>query len=170
MADPLSLTGATLPDVALPATNGATVALSALRGMTVIYAYPRTSPPGAAPIEGWDLIPGARGCTPQACAFRDHFADLQAAGADAVYGLSTQDTAFQQEAAARLHLPFPLLSDDQGQLADFLPMFEAGGMHLFKRVALILQDDKIAHAMHPIPDPAANASEVIAWLRAHSAT
>ncbi|MBB5515485.1 peroxiredoxin (alkyl hydroperoxide reductase subunit C) [Rubricella aquisinus] len=167
MTEPRDLIGASLPDVTLRATDGADIALRALPGITVIYAYPRTSPPDAPPIEGWDLIPGARGCTPQSCAFRDHFSDLTAAGADAVFGLSTQGTAFQQEAAARLHLPFPLLSDERLHLAGTLPTFEAGGMHLFKRVTLILRDGVVIHAMHPIPDPSQNAADVIAWLTAH---
>lgn len=153
-----------LPDVALPATNGAQVHLRALPGITVIYAYPRTSPPDAPPIEGWDLIPGARGCTPQSCAFRDHFADLKAAGATAVFGLSTQSTAYQHEVASRLHLPFPILSDETGALQNTLPMFEAGGMILFQRSTLIIHGPKIVHVMHPITDPANNAQDVIAWL------
>ena len=101
------LAGMSLPDIALPATDGSTVNLSALRGRTVVYAYPRTGQPGAALPTGWDDIPGARGCTPQSCAFRDHFADLKSADVSHVFGLSTQDNAYQTEAAERLHLPFP---------------------------------------------------------------
>ena len=104
------LVGLTLPPLTLQATDGSGVDLGSLPGRVVVYAYPRTGQPGLALPDDWDLIPGARGCTPQSCSFRDHHAELQAAGAS-VYGLSTQTTEYQQEAAARLHLPFPLLSD-----------------------------------------------------------
>src|SRR5947208_12566265 len=105
------LRGATMPKVALPATDGSTVDLSELPGRTIVYAYPRTGRPGVPNPTGWDLIPGARGCSPQSCAFRDHFAELKRLGVAPVFGLSTQDTVYQMEAAARLHLPFPLHSD-----------------------------------------------------------
>ncbi len=105
------LTGLRLPDVALPATGGGMVNLSKLKGRTVVYVYPRTGVPGVDPPPGWDQIPGARGCTPQSCGFRDHFAALKALGVAQVFGLSTQATGYQQEAADRLHLPFPILSD-----------------------------------------------------------
>ena len=158
--------GQRLPSLDLPATDGSRIDLSALPGVVVVYAYPRTSPPGAPPIEGWDMIPGARGCTPQSCAFRDHYADLKAAGADFLFGLSTQDTDFQSEAASRLHLPFPLLSDAKLDLtrALGLPTFEAGGMVLLQRITLILRDGIIAHVMSPVPEPARNAEDVIAYL------
>ena len=124
------LPGSRVPSVALTATDGTAVDLATLAGRTVVYAYPRTGQPGLPNPDGWDMIPGARGCTPQSCAFRDHFAELQARGVDRVYGLSTQDTAYQREAAARLHLPFALLSDDQLELtrAMRLPTFETAGM------------------------------------------
>jgi peroxiredoxin len=105
------LPGSRVPDVPLLATNGQTVSLARLRGRTVVYAYPRTGEPGRANPEGWDAIPGARGCTPQSCAFRDHFAELRELGVDHLFGLSAQDGPYQREAAERLHLPFPLLSD-----------------------------------------------------------
>src|SRR5262249_44439343 len=105
------LPGTQLADLTLMATDGTSVNLSRLNGRVVIYAYPRTGRPGQAPLTGWDAIPGARGCTPQSCAFRDHFDELRRAGADYVFGLSTQTTDYQREAAERLHLPFPLLSD-----------------------------------------------------------
>ena len=104
------LAGMKLPDLALAATSGPAVSLSKLNGRTVLYIYPRTGVPGVDPPEGWDAIPGARGCTPQSCSFRDHFAALKALGVSHLFGLSTQDTAYQREAAERLHLPFPLLS------------------------------------------------------------
>ena len=105
------LTGMRLPDIALAATDGAEVRLSKLAGRTVVYAYPRTGRPGQALPAGWDAIPGARGCTPQSCGFRDHFVELKQLGVAALYGLSTQNTGYQREAAERLHLPFAILSD-----------------------------------------------------------
>lgn len=153
--------------VPLPATDGSVVDLAALAGCTVVYAYPRTSPPGEAPIAGWDSIAGAKGCTPQSCAFRDHYQQLREAGADRVFGLSTQSTAFQKEAAARLQLPFALLSDARLQLqkALGLPTFEAGGMVLFKRFTLIIRGGKIEAGFYPVPVPDQNAFEVLDHLR-----
>ena len=111
------LQGARLPSVSLAATDGSKVDLSKLPGRTVLYVYPRTGVPGQAPPDGWDQIPGARGCTPQSCSFRDHFAELKRLGVSRLYGLSTQDTAYQREAVERLHLPFPVLSDESLELA-----------------------------------------------------
>lgn len=162
------LLGMTLPDVALPATDGASVSLAKLRGRTVVYIYPRTGVPGVDPPQGWDQIPGARGCTPQSCAFRDHFGELKRLGVAQLFGLSTQDTAYQQEAAARMHLPFPLLSDEKLALgkAIKLPTFTAAGMTLFKRMALVIDDGKITKVFYPVFPPDKNAEEVIAWLQA----
>src|SRR6516164_7336500 len=131
------LTGLRLPSVPLAATDGSTVDLSKLAGRTVVYIYPRTGVPGQPSPAGWDAIPGARGCTPQSCAFRDHFAELERLGVDRLYGLSTQDTAYQSEAVTRLHLPFPILSDCNLALtrAIKLPTFTVAGMNLLKRVA-----------------------------------
>ncbi|MBT9386215.1 peroxiredoxin [Pseudooceanicola sp. CBS1P-1] len=159
--------GTRLPSILLPATDGTDVDLSNLAGIGVVYAYPRTSPPDAAPIEGWDLIPGARGCTPQSCAFRDHYAELKQAGGTFLFGLSTQDTAYQAEAAARLHLPFPLLSDAHLQLAKAIgaSTFEAGGMTLLQRMTMILKDGVIVHVMSPVSEPAKNAEDVLAYLK-----
>ena len=106
------LQGTRLPSVSLAATDRSKVDLSKLPGRTVLYIYPRTGVPGQAPPDGWDRIPGARGCTPQSCSFRDHFAELKRLGVSRLYGLSTQDTAYQREAVERLHLPFPVLSDE----------------------------------------------------------
>ena len=114
------LTGMKMPDVALPATSGGMVNLAKLKGRTVVYVYPRTGVPGVDAPPGWDQIPGARGCTPQSCGFRDHFAELKALGVAQVFGLSTQDTDYQREAAERLHLPFPILSDADLNLATAL--------------------------------------------------
>ena len=139
------LTGMRLPDVALPATDGSTVDLSKLKGRTVVYVYPRTGRPGQALPTGWDAIPGARGCTPQSCGFRDHFAELKRLGVAALYGLSTQDTAYQREAAERLHLPFAILSDADLKLtrALKLPTFSVDGMTLLKRMAWVIDDGVI---------------------------
>ena len=140
------LTGLRLPDIALAATDGATVNLSTLKGRTVLYIYPRTGVPGVALPEGWDEIPGARGCTPQSCGFRDHHAELTRLGVDHLYGLSTQDTAYQQEAASRLHLPFALLSDEALKFTKALrlPTFVISGMTLLNRMALIVDNGVIA--------------------------
>jgi peroxiredoxin len=161
------LTGLVLPDLALLATDGAAVNLAKLRGRTVVYAYPRTGEPGKPLIEGWDAIPGARGCTPQSCAFRDHFAELKQLGVAQLFGLSTQDTTYQREAAERLHLPFAILSDAELNLtrALRLPTFSAGGMTLLKRLTLVIDDGKIVKVFYPVFPPDKNADEVIAWLR-----
>ena len=134
----------------------------------MVYAYPRTGQPDQVSlVDEWDTIPGARGCTPQSCAFRDHFAELTAAGAASVYGLSTQTTEYQQEAATRLHLPFPLLSDNGLALttALHLPTFEAGGETLLKRLTWIARDGRIEQVFYPVFPPDKNAEEVLAWLR-----
>ena len=162
------LTGLTLPSVPLAATDGSQVDLSKLAGRTVVYIYPRTGVPGQSPPDGWDAIPGARGCTPQSCSFRDHFAELERLGVAHLYGLSTQDTAYQREAADRLHLPFPVLSDVDLELARAikLPTFTAAGMMLLKRMALVIDDGVISKVFYPVFPPDKNAEEVIAWLQA----
>lgn len=155
--------------LALPATDGSTMELAALPGRTVLYCYPRTGEPDGTVPTGWDAIPGARGCTPEACAFRDHFADLRATGADAVFGLSTQDTAYQQEVVARLHLPFALLSDAEGSFrrALRLPTFAAAGATLIRRLTLVVDAGRVTHCFYPVFPPNGHAAEVLAWLRAH---
>jgi peroxiredoxin len=164
------LPGLALPSVALPSTAGDAVSLDGLgceRPRTVLYVYPMTGKPGVALPDGWDAIPGARGCTPEACAFRDHHADLAAAGAD-VYGLSTQSTADQAEAAERLHLPFPLLSDEDVLLARpplQLPTFEAGGQRRYRRLTMVIADGRIEHVFYPVFPPDTHAAEVLAWLQ-----
>jgi peroxiredoxin len=164
------LAGMSLPDVSLAATDGTTVSLARLAGRTVVYAYPRTGEPGrVAVVDHWDQIPGARGCTPQSCAFRDHYTELKVAGADQVFGLSTQSTAYQQEMADRLHLPFPVLSDEGLALtrALRLPTFEAAGLTLIKRLALIVDAGRITHVFYPVFPPDRNAGDVLAWLQAN---
>lgn len=160
------LAGARWASMALPSTAGGAVDLSALRRLTVVYVYPATGVPGVPMPEGWDAIPGARGCTPQSCAFRDHAADLRAAGADAIFGLSAQTPAEQAEAAARLHLPFPLLSDAGGALARAmgLPTFPAGGRTLLRRLTAVLHDGVVVHLRYPVFPPDADAGAVRDWL------
>jgi peroxiredoxin len=162
------LPGVAVPDVALAATDGTEVSLATLPGRVVVFAYPRTGAPGQiSPVDDWDLIPGARGCTPQACAFRDLHKDLAAAGVARVFGLSTQETAYQREAAERLHLPFSLLSDERLALATALrlPTMQVAGMTLLKRLALIIDNGKIAKVFYPVFPPDRNAGEVLAWLQ-----
>jgi peroxiredoxin len=162
------LAGMKLPDLALPATDGSQVNLSKLAGRTVVYIYPRTGRPGGLVIDGWDAIPGARGCTPQSCAFRDHFADLKALGVARLFGLSMQSSEDQREAAERLHLPFAILSD-AGQIfarAMTLPTFTAAGLTLLKRMSLVIDDGHITKVFYPVFPPDKNAEEVIRWLQA----
>ena len=162
------LVGMTIPPIDLVATDDSTVMLSALSGRTVIFGYPRTGEPGKIGLtDDWDMIPGARGCTPQTCAFRDLFADLKAAGAAHVFGLSTQDNAYQTEMASRLHLPFPVLSDEKLLLARALklPTMQVAGLTLIKRLALIVDDGRITHVFYPVFPPDRNACDVLAWLK-----
>ena len=160
--------GTAIPSVSLVATNDTVVTLSALSGRTVVFAYPRTGEPGKiALVDDWDMIPGARGCTPQTCAFRDLYAELKAAGAAQVFGLSTQSNAYQTEMASRLHLPFPVLSDEKLELARALklPTMEVAGLTLIKRLALIIDDGRIRHVFYPVFPPDRNAGDVLAWLK-----
>ena len=126
----------------------------------------RTGKPGVPNPAGWDMIPGARGCSPQSCAFRNHFAELQRLGVAQLFGLSTQDTVYKAEAAARLHLPFPLLSDAGLALtrALRLPTFEVDGMTLLKRLTLVIDGGQIAHVFYPVFPPDQNAAAVVEWL------
>ncbi|MBX6343058.1 MAG: peroxiredoxin [Thermomicrobiaceae bacterium] len=165
------LPGLPLPRLALPSTGGEAVDLSCLLGRTVVYCYPRTGRPGEPSPTGWDAIPGARGCTPESCGFRDHYRELLAAGAAAVFGLSAQDTDYQREAAERLHLPFPLLSDAELRFARALrlPTFTVDGMTLIKRLTLVVRDGRVEHVFYPVFPPDRHAEEVLAWLTAHPA-
>jgi peroxiredoxin len=165
------LNGMRLPSVLLAATDGRSINLGAQPGRVVVYAYPRTGVPDKPSPDGWDAIPGARGCTPQSCAFRDHYAELKALGARAVYGLSTQDTAYQREAAGRLHLPFPLLSDERLALTGALklPTFQVGPMVLLKRLTLIVRDGTVERVFYPVFPPDRNAGDVMRWLAGASA-
>ncbi len=162
------LTGRKIPPVSLVATDDNSVALAALKGRSVVFAYPRTGEPGKISlVDDWDMIPGARGCTPQTCSFRDLFAELKAAGAQQVFGLSTQSNAYQAEMASRLHLPFPVLSDEKLELtrALNLPTMEVAGLTLIKRMALIIDDARITHVFYPVFPPDRNAGDVLEWLK-----
>lgn len=163
------LLGESLPLIALSSTQGRSVDLSAIADRVVIYCYPMTGQPGIVLPDGWDEIRGARGCTPQSCAFRDHYQELNELGAQ-VFGLSTQSTEYQIEAKMRLHLPFELLSDCDLSFANALklPIFEIEGKHLIKRVTLIAEGGKIIKVFYPVFPPDRNANEVIDWLQEHA--
>jgi len=163
------LLGAPISDVHLASTSGATVSLSeATDAQTAIYVYPRTGVPGVAMPEGWDAIPGARGCTPQSCSYRDDYSAFEALGVN-VYGLSTQSTEAQREFAAREHIPFPLLSDPDRELGSALrlPTFTAGGEVLYRRVTLIIDAGRIVHVRFPVFPPDTDAGDTLAWLRSN---
>jgi peroxiredoxin len=164
------LTGMRIPSLSLLGTDDTSVDLSMLLGRTVVFAYPRTGEPGKISlVDDWDMIPGARGCTPQTCSFRDLFAELKAAGAKHVFGLSTQDNVYQTEMASRLHLPFPVLSDEKLALSRALklPVMEVAGLMLIKRLALVVDDGRITHVFYPVFPPDRNAGDVLAWLKDH---
>lgn len=169
------LVGLSMPPIALLATDGTRVRLDQPdpggAPRTVVFAYPRTGRPDEDPPGGlaaWNAIPGARGCTPQACAYRDHHAALVAAGAR-VFGLSTQDGGYQRELVDRLHLPYPVLSDESLELANALrlPTFETTGLTLFKRHTLVVRDGRIEHVLYPVFPSDRDAEQVLAWLEAH---
>lgn len=159
------LMGNRLPSVLLSSTSGSKVNLSAYVGTLVIYCYPMLGRPDSPPLVGWNEIPGARGCTPQACAFRDYHAELKQLDVE-VFGVSAQSLKDQQEAHARLHLPFELLNDEQLALSGALqlPTFEYAGLRLIKRLTLITTDGAIRKVFYPVFPPDKNAREVITWL------
>jgi len=163
------LVGLAMPHVTLRSTSGRAIDVGALGpGRTVIYYYPMTGVPGVPLPDGWDLIPGARGCTPQACGFRDHHAELAELDA-AVFGLSTQTNEYQQEMATRLHLPFDVLSDVDHQLTGALrlPTFDVANMRLTKRLTLIVRDATIETCFYPVFPSDQSAQVTIGWLRAN---
>lgn len=164
-----------LPSIRLRSTDDQQIDLAELRGRTVVYVYPRTGRPDLPASAAWDAIPGARGCTPQSCGFRDHYAQLRSLGASAVFGLSTQTTDYQREVAERLHLPFPLLSDSDLVFTRTLRLptfeFEPYGKEsstLLKRMALVVRDGRIEKVFYPVFPPDRNAEEVTEWLRTHA--
>ena len=161
------LKGMAIPDVALPSTANRLVNLSKITApRTVVYCYPMTGQPGKTLPRGWNDIPGARGCTPETCGFRDHHKDLARVQAD-VFGVSTQDTPYQQEMVKRLEVPFEVLSDDKLAFAHALrlPTFTIEGMTLLKRLTLIVKNARIEHVFYPVFPPDKHAEEVIAWLK-----
>lgn len=164
------LPGLPIAAIPLPATTGELIDLSSLAGRAVVCCYPRTGRPDEEPPEGWNLIPGARGCTPQSCAYRDRYGEFKALGVR-VFGLSAQDTEYQREAAARLGLPFPLLSDARLEFASAmrLPTFEVQSMRLLKRLTLVIRDGIVEHVFYPVFPPDRNPEEVIDWLAEHPA-
>jgi len=163
------LLGSRAPAVMLPATAGPAIDLSRLRGRIVLFAYPRTGEPGKIGLtDDWDMIPGARGCTPQTCAFRDLARDFAAKGAG-IFAVSTQDTSYQRAMVERLHVPFPVLSDESLALARAwrLPTMEVAGSTLLKRLALVLDDGVVTAVFYPVFPPDRNAADVLAWIEAH---
>lgn len=163
------LPGLALPSLALPATTGGSLDLADLAAERLVaYLYPRTGTPGQALPEGWDDIPGARGCTPQSCAYRDALAEFEGLGATLV-GISAQSAAEQADFAAREHIPFPLLSDPGLALAGALglPTFAVGGTTLYRRLTLVAEAGAIVRAFYPVFPPDRDAAEVLAWLAAH---
>jgi peroxiredoxin len=164
------LSGLRLPPVTLPATDGSTVRLDARGdGRTVLYVYPLTGRPGVDLPQGWDTIPGARGCTPEACGFRDHHHELCEAGAARVYGLSSQSVDYQRELVDRLHLPFSMLSDPEFTVRNALGLrtFVADGMSLYRRLTMIIDHASVEHVFYPVFPPDRHAEQVVDWLRAH---
>ena len=161
------LLGAPIPELWLASTNGYLINLAELGGRTVVYCYPRTGEPDQPIPDGWDAIPGARGCTPQSRAFRDHFRELTGAGASHLFGLSTQDTDYQSEVVKRLELPYPLLSDSELNLvrALRLPTFQFNSKTLIKRLTLIIDDGRITKVFYPVFPPDKNAEQTLEWLR-----
>ncbi|WP_433186809.1 MerR family transcriptional regulator [Actinoallomurus sp. CA-150999] len=164
------LPGLAVPSLRLPSTAGDVIDLAELgrTGRSILYCYPLTGRPDTDLPEGWDAIPGARGCTPEACGFRDHHGELRAAGVNSVFGLSSQDTDYQREVVDRLNLPFAMLSDTGFRLADALdlPTFHAGGSRLYKRLTLVIHDGRIEHVFYPIFPPDQHAQQVLRWLHA----
>ena len=163
------LKGMSLPDVALPSTDGDQVNLGNLRGWSALHFYPMTGRPGEPLPDGWDDIPGARGCTPRCCAFRDMSQELAEKGASAVFGISTQSTECQSEAVGRLHLPFALLSDAELQLTTALrlPAMEVDGRLLIKRLTLVLNRTQVRRVFYPVFPPDRNAADVLKFLEAN---
>jgi peroxiredoxin len=166
------LLGLTVPPLLLRATTGDWIRLDQPKTTwTVVYAYPRTGVPDQDSPPGWDAIPGARGCTPQNCAYRDHYAELKSLDAE-VYGLSTQTTEYQREMAERLHLPYPVLSDVSLALTEALrlPTFRYGDWTLLKRLCLVLRAGRIEHVIYPVFPSNSDAPQVVAWLRSQPAS
>lgn len=165
------LVGHPMPALALRATTGTDVRLDQLGARrTVLYLFPRMGRPGQPLPTGWDAIPGARGCTPESCGFRDHHGEIATTSAR-VLGLSSQSTEYQAEAVDRLHLPFALLSDTALELAQALslPTFEVDDLHLYRRLTLMVRDGAVEHVFYPVFPPDQHAQQVVTWMREHPA-
>ncbi|GAB5540076.1 MAG: redoxin family protein [Salibacteraceae bacterium] len=165
------LTGAVLPDFSLTSTSGDQINLYRSGGLNIVFCYPRTGRPNEEALggtENWNSIPGARGCTPQACSYRDKFSELEDLGAN-LYGLSTQDTEYQKEAVSRLGLPYKLLSDSNLQFLENLnlPFFKIGDTVLLKRITLIIQNGIVSHYFYPVYPPNSDAENVLSWISAN---
>ncbi|EMC98733.1 hypothetical protein BAUCODRAFT_379125 [Baudoinia panamericana UAMH 10762] len=161
------LQGRQFPAIALPSTLGNTIDLSTLPGLTILFCYPRTAAPGENVPPEWNEIPGARGCTPQACSFRDASDELAGLGVKQVFGCSTQSTEYQLELKTRVHLPYELLSDEKLELAEALglPVFEWEGKRLIKRLSMAVEDGKVMKVFYPVFPPDRSAAEVVEWLK-----
>ncbi|CAK3933319.1 redoxin family [Lecanosticta acicola] len=164
------LTGTTFPSIQLPSTAGNNVNLSTLSGLTVLFCYPRTGAPDETIPDPWNEIPGARGCTPQACSFRDAAQEFLQLGVSHIFGASTQDTPYQREVKERVHLPYQLLSDEKLELqkALDLPTFEWQDKKLIKRMSMVVEDGKIIKVFYPVFPPSESANEVMKWLRTYA--
>lgn len=162
------LEGMPLPKVLLQSTGGKPINFSEIKHRLVVYVYPLTGRPDVALPDGWDEVPGARGCTPQACDFSNHYQELQALNTT-VFGLSSQSTDYQLELKSRLHLPFDLLSDGDFLLKSALklPIFKVNGLQLYKRLTLIAEQGAIQKVFYPVFPPNQNATQVIDWLKSH---
>ncbi|THW20396.1 thioredoxin-like protein [Aureobasidium pullulans] len=160
------LKGMKMPPLSLPATNDSLVKISSLQGLVVIFCYPRTGAPNETIPDSWNSIPGARGCTPQACSFRDLSRQFLTAGVNKIFGLSTQDTSYQQEVKTRLNLPFELLSDEKLDFVEALklPTIDWEGKKLTKRITLAIADGKIVKIWYPVFPPDQSAQQVLDWL------
>ncbi|TKA58184.1 hypothetical protein B0A55_11511 [Friedmanniomyces simplex] len=161
------LQGLQFPSLPIPSTSGQPVDLSTLPGLTILFIYPRSGAPGEQIPAEWDAIPGARGCTPQACSFRDASRDFAELGVDRILGCSTQDTAYQLELKERVHLPYELLSDEKLELvaALRLPTHEWRGKTLIKRMAMAVQEGRVVKVWYPVFPPDQSAAQVLEWLR-----
>jgi peroxiredoxin len=163
------LAGLKMPQLALPTTAGSTVDFSTLIGRTIIFCYPKTGLPGKEPPASWNEIPGARGCTPQNCGFRDEYASLRRAGVKQLFGLSTQSSSYQREAAERLHLPYLLVSDEKLAFVHALnlPTFAFEGETLIKRLTLIVDDGVVTNVFYPVFPPDKSAADTLEWIKQH---
>ncbi len=165
------LEGTPLPSLLLKTSSGNSVDLSEEKGVVVIFFYPMIGSPDSPPMEDWNDIPGARGCTPQTCSYRDSYQQLTELGAK-VFGTSSQAFEEQSEAAVRLELPFQLLNDSAFQLTESLklPTFEYQGVKMIKRLTLVVVDGVIRKVFYPVFPPNENVNHVIAWLNEENAT